>query len=542
MTSTFLTAAAKKLNSLIRMDIGGQLDSLEKRVGSQKNSFSSKKIRILMGPSFVMWAPSSILDRTLAMAFRKKGAEVIPIYCDSVQDVECNFIGGKWGNFAKSCDDCKNRSEDMWKNSPIPPIPFSKFIAHNDIELIKLELLDLTFDELLCFEKSGIQYGRLAKDILVNNYLVATPNLIDGHKLLIKSHLQNLMLVSMIYERILDEQRPDRVVSNDSYYGMWALMEHHCKSRGIPFYSHWPVTQDRVAFASNDAAMNLDFRTCWDNFSKIELTQKNIERVNDWLDGKRGMLFGSTKLAGHEVFDEALERIDGHKPTIILAANAIWDLAALNKQLIFKDMIDWVYETIEWFRSRPEYQLIIRPHPIETLPQLPKTVETVEGAIVMRGKRLPENVYILKSNAKITFAELSEKYNIYGLSVHSSTVGYEYPAKGFPVITTAQSPYRGFGFTNDPTTKEEYFSGLEKLLLGEKKEVSVSIQLLAKKFIKFYQFHYYAKILIFEGNPPKLANNYLDLLASNESPWGDVVNSIIDGAPINSSAHWLPES
>jgi len=160
-----------------------------------------------------------------------------------------------------------------------------------------------------------------------------------------------LLIVSLCYERILDEQMPDRVISNDSYYGMWSILESHCKSRAIPFYSHWPVTKDRVAFAYNDAAMNLDFRISWDLFSKINLTHDDHKKIDDWLSGSRGLTINTASLVGHENVDPILELIDPLKPTIILAANLIWDLAALNKQVIFADMGEWIIETIKWFHK-----------------------------------------------------------------------------------------------------------------------------------------------------------------------------------------------
>lgn len=519
-----------------------KLNKIEKEIIKTEHEIQRSQLRILIGPSFVMWAPCFALDKSLSLALRLRGVDVIPIYCDSIQHVECNFIGGDWGNFSKSCKDCKERSEKLWQSNPNKPIPFSRYISPTDIEEIGFVVSSLTYDEALNYQKSGMGYGAMAKDIMVNNYLVATPTLVENHECLLKTHLQNLLMVSLAYERILDEQKPDRVVSNDSYYGMWAVLEQHCKARSIPFYSHWPVTKNRVAFAYNDAVMNLDFTKSWSNFSKIDLTAEDDERISKWLIGERGLVIDTTKLVGHEVNDSILHFIDPHKPTLILAANVIWDLAALNKQIVFKDMIEWIVETVEWFRDNPSFQLILRPHPVETSPQTPRTRETVAAAIELQGIQLPENVFLLKSDAKVTLKDLIAKCNVRGIVVHTSTVGFEYPAQGLPVVTTAKSPYRGFGFTIDPNSKEEYFMQINDLLTGDQKLVSKSSQLLARKFTKFYQFHYYSNIGLFVGNPPDIADNYLELLGWEDGPFDYVVNSIIDGLPINSENRWLPES
>lgn len=542
MINQYLNRIQTKIRKVIGSDWVGKLDAVEKKIIASENKIHRKQIRVLIGPSFAIWAPSFALDRSLSLALRLRGVDVIPMYCDSIQHVECNFIGGDWGNFSKNCNNCKKTSEKLWQPNPNKPIAFSRYISPAEIEQISSVVSGLTFDEALTFQKSGIAYGAMAKDIMVNNYLVATPTLVENHAYLLKVHLQNLLMVSLAYERILDEQKPDRVVSNDSYYGMWAVLEQHCKARSIPFYSHWPVTKNRIAFAHNDAAMNLDFKKSWNNFSKIDLTSKDDARINKWLGGERGLVIDTTKLAGHEINDPILDTIDPLKPTIVLAANVIWDLAALNKQIVFKDMIAWIVETIEWFRDNRSFQLIIRPHPVETSPQIPKTRETVAAAITLRGIQLPENVFLLKSDAKVTLKDLISKCNVRGVTVHTTTVGFEYPAAGLSVITTAKSPYRGFGFTIDPVNKDEYFMQINNLLIGAPKLVSDLNQILAKKFIKFYQFHYYSDVGLFVGNPPDLADNYLELLGRKDDPFDYVINSIIQGLPINSEDRWLPES
>ncbi len=540
------------VKSTVRKALGNKndwmekLNKIEKEIRKSEKYIQRKPLRVLIGPSFAIWPPSYALDRALSLALRMRGVDVIPIYCDSIQHVDCNFFGGDWGgkeHFSTNCEKCKNTSEQLWQQNPNKPIPLSRYLSNSDTDQIAAIVSVLDFDAALSFKKDGIAYGVMAKDILVNNYLVATPALIENHEYLIKVHLQNLLTVSLAYERILEDQKPDRVVSNDSYYGMWAILEQHCKVRAIPFYSHWPITKNRTVFAYNDAAVNFDFTESWPNFSKIALTAADEEKIENWLIGERGYVIDITKLSGHESDEPVLNAIDPHTPTLLLAGNVIWDAAALNRQIVFKDMIEWIIETIEWFRDNRDFQLIIRPHPVETSPNIPRTRETIVAAIELSGVQLPENVFLLKSDAKVTFNELISRFNLRGVTVHTSTVGFECPARGsIPVVTTAKSPYRGFGFTFDPTSKQEYFLCLEDLLAGEQKFVPDSSRELARKFIKFYKFHCVFVNGLFVGNPPQIADNFMEILGSDDNPFGYVVNSIIGGLPINSNERWIPES
>jgi len=521
-----------RVNLLLKKDWENKLYRFEQSISNKKIS----NLRVLIGPSFAIYPPSYAIDKSLTLALKLKGVEIIPIYCDSVQDIECNFIGGDWtkqNSFEKNCKNCRTTSEKLWRINSEKALRFSSYLSGDDINHITEIVSELSFEEALCFNLNGIAYGRMAKDILVNNYLVATPSLIDNHNYLLKVHLSNLLRVSLIYERILDEKKPDRVVSNDSYYGMWALLEHHCKMRSIPFYSHWPATMNRVAFAHNDAAMNLDLKASWEKFLKKPLSNENEQKVERWLVGERGYVIDTTKLGGYEQSDPILSEVDLDKPTIVLAANVIWDLAALDKQIIFNDMIEWIVETIEWFASNDNAQLVIKPHPAETAPKIPRTNENVAKALKARGVIFPKNVFLLKPDTNVTLNTLLADSDVRCVLVHSTTVGFECPARKIPVITTARSPYRGFGFTIDPQNKDEYFLHLSEQISDRARSVSDEQQTLAKKFIKFYQFHYYSDTGLFSGNPPKISDDFMSVLGDNDSAFTYVVNAIMEGLPIN---------
>jgi hypothetical protein len=508
-----------------------------------------RPLKVLIGPSFAIWDPSYALDLSLAYALQLRGIEVIPMYCDGIQENECNFFGGPWNGgraFSDNCISCQKKSQSLWSKNPGDALKLSDYVQLSERQEIRDRIQKLNVKESLDYEENGIKYGFLAKDITVNNYLVASLELVPDYENLLKTHISNLIIVSKAYERILEKIRPDRVISNDSYYGMWAVLEHHCKKKEIPFYSHWPVTKDRVAFGSNDAAMNLNFKDVWPKFSQIELNDSETKEIEKWLQGKRGLLIDTTKPA--KTYDPSLEHLQFNKPTILLAANVIWDLAALNKQVVFDDMIDWIIKTIYWFEKRQEYQLIIKPHPAETHKNIPKTKETVSFRISEKIENLPHNVIVLRSETHVTIDDLEKLVDMRAVTVHTTTVGFEFAARGLPCITTGRSPYRGFGFTIDPENQHEYFESINDLLsLPKKEKLDRERVSLAYRFIKFYHFHYYSKLGLFSSSDFRsklieLNTNYFDKIKHPDPSLNHVLTSIIDGKVINSNNNWLPKS
>lgn len=512
-------------------------------------SFQKTK-RVLMGPSFSIYEPCFIHDRILSYALRLRGAEIIPIYCDAVQSVECNFYGGVWktGSFAKNCQHCIQCSSMLWENNPIPAVSLSKYIDNSDIEKIKKKVDSISAEECFVYIEDGLPFGFWARDILVNNYVVGNYQLIADYEVLGRAHLRNLLLIRIAYERVLADIKPECAVSNDSYYGMWAILQGLCEKNAIPFYSHWPGgRQSTWCYAYNDAAMNLNFTKSWRKFSQDHINEHQKHKVQNWLDGRligKDSVFDTSSLAKHQKENADLDGLDLGKPTALLVANVIWDLAALNKQIVFEGMIEWIEETINWFNDHPNYQLIIKPHPAELHPSIPATKERVEIALKERGILFTPNIFILSPKAKITVYELFPIVKV-GL-VHTSTVGIEMAGRGLPVITTAKAPYRDFGFTLDPLNKKDYFDILKKILDG-KKLIILDRQLdLSWKFILFYHYYYYTKINIIDykwGKVPILKiKKAIDLLSGKNKHLDYVVDSITEGLPILDEERWPPES
>ena len=72
--------------------------------------------------------------------------------------------------------------------------------------------------------------------------------------------------------------------------------------------------------------------------------------------------------------------IDFSKPTIGLLTNVMWDAQLHYPANAFPNMLAWVLQTIDYFASRPDLQLVIRVHPAEirgTIPSRQKIVDEV---------------------------------------------------------------------------------------------------------------------------------------------------------------------
>lgn len=525
------------------------LDKLEKQLRHYLPPLPKEPLKVLMGPSFSWYHPCFIHDRLLSMALRLRGASLIPLYCDKVQKRECNVNGGVWINepFEKSCQRCENQSKRLWPEKFFNPLKLSRFLPPS-FEPVPLSTLKaLSLDALSDFEYKQMPLGQWGRDILVNNDVVGDWQLVDDHHNRLAGHIQNLMVLYEAYAQIIQIEQPDRVISNDSYYGMWAIFQRLCEQHAIAFYSTWEGDREGGwGYAYNDSAMNLNMRSAFEVFAKQPFSAAKALKAEQWLNhrfvGKGDSVFKAQfKSQSPEVILNALNLKKG-KPTAFLPANLVWDLAALNRQIVFDDMMHWIECTVLWFAQHPQYQLIIKPHPAETHPLVPVTKETVHSHFVRKGIKIPKNVALLASNDPLSFYDILKITDL-GL-VHTTTGGFEMSALGHPVITSASAPYRGLGFTLDPDTPEQYFQLIEKAL---HKKIQIPEQTsLALKFIYFYRFHFYPKIDFMKGSyaqiPVVNIQDIQQLQKGHHQALDYVIDCILEGQPIVSASKWPPES
>lgn len=489
------------------------------------------------------------MDAVLACALKVRGVQVTPMFCDAMQVDECNVMGGVWNgglSFEENCAYCVKSSDRLWKKSGDLSLRLSKFLSDEDERNVSRIVAGLTQENWSQFQLDDLPLGFWASRIIMNMWTTGSINEVDNATRLGLIHVGNLARLYLSYKKVLDEVQPDRILSNDSFYGMWALLEEMAKRRGIPFFSHWPIAEgSRVAFARNTYAMSRPIAEAWPNFIELPLDDTTDVMLEGWLSrspGSGGSFFRSgdtERIESAGKVSQANLFANGDRPTALLAANAVWDLAALDKQVVFQDMMDWVLKTVYWFAEHPEFDLIVRPHPVEDDPMLPVTRHRVETVLIKEFGVLPENVRLDNSKSEISDALES----IRCVLTHTSTVGMEAAELGIPVITTGDAPYRGLGFTLDAFSVSDYFSTLSRALTQNPPQID---SLLARKFIAFQHFHYYIKHGLFESSwessPVLLAKRPEDLLPGRNPALDFIIDSIIEDLPVVSSERWPPRT
>lgn len=450
-------------------------------------------IHVLFGPTFSTFEPSAAANRSLIQALRDHGARVTSLWCDQAQSQECAVFGGVWGGgdaFEKNCFKCAQSAETESRLGE-RAVRVSSGLSPSSKEEVRDFVSSLSRGEVADLVVDGYPVGQAARQIMSNMWTTDTWEDIPNSHVLLRIHVENLLRLNMSYTTLLGSGEFNRVISNDSSYGMWGLLHHQAALRQIPSYSLWPVTGSRVAMGDVRPAMQPDYREPWDAFQTHRLSYVERAAVEKFVTNACGGRGG--RISANIGTDEAEPPLQGpihSEPVVVLAANVVWDLASYERQRIFSDVESLVRSTIKWFAiQRGGARLAVRSHPVESDPALPRTRKTLRGIVerILAEMSLQEPDWLVFDEASVPLEHWLQSDATFVVS--TSTTGAVAAARGASVIVTGDAPYFGLGIAHEPQSEADYFRILSAAVAGRLPSKDPE---LAKKYLLLQNFVYYS--------------------------------------------------
>jgi hypothetical protein len=180
-------------------------------------------------------------------------------------------------------------------------------------------------------------------------------------------------------------------------------------------------------------------------------------------------------------------RLDLSRPWIALLPNVIWDAQLHYEGNAFPTMWTWLAATVDYFRSRPDLQLVIRAHPAEVRGAIPSR-QRVDAELRRAFPELPSNVVIIPPDHPLSTYALVERCDT--ALIYGTKTGIEISSAGIPVIVAGEAWIRGKGFSLDARSTQEYTRLLDRLPL-RRRLTGPEIERARK-----YAFHFFFRRMI----------------------------------------------
>ena len=384
----------------------------------------------------------------LGIALRKRGHRVRFVLDDQILPINEHLHIGK---------------EDSWPEISAKDYAFGK----KYLTTLGFEVLNLS--ELICNQNdiNLIRYEHIVESTLLKHYRVGVLSG-DLDDLDLKNKLVNdsIQITAKLGNKIA-EMRPDRVIMSHGIYSTWGPPREILNDNNIPVITYAETKKkDTIKLNWKKSSDIWDVDEEWEKVKDRKLLPEEELKVDNYLKSrishKNDVMvynFGvlETEIQSYKRFD-----LDPNKPIFTLFTNVLWDAASAQKELVFKNPVDWVIKTIGWFAKHPEKQLLIKIHPAEIV------IGTRQPFVMLIGKyfpNIPKNVKIIEPQEKVN------SWSIYGITdlglVHTSTPGLELPLIGKPCAIVSEVHYRNKGFTIDISNEQEYFQLLKSFRLDD---------------------------------------------------------------------------
>lgn len=222
--------------------------------------------------------------------------------------------------------------------------------------------------------------------------------------------------------------------------------------------------REQIWLSQDDVVMNQNTDDLWQARGGVPLTHAQRETIRSFEQAREGArtfgkgtrLWQDTPTEGGQVLRKSLG-LD-NRPVVLLATNVLGDSLTLGRNLFASSMAEWIERSVQYFVKRPDVQLVVRVHPGERKIKGPSMLGVIERAAPDR----PEHIHVIGP------AESTNTYDVMEIAdlglVYTTTVGMEMAMRAVPVIVGGKTHYRERGFAMAPSSWEEYFSMVERVL------------------------------------------------------------------------------
>jgi hypothetical protein len=378
------------------------------------------------------------------------------------------------------CDGCDARKHILREQFGFRGYDLSELISPEDERHAEEIAGRMTLDSIMTLEVEGILVGRLALYQLMLRRKRIDLDLSEQEWSEYLIELRNTLYALYASLKLLDRERPDRVVVYNAMYSVNRVCCRLAEQRGIPHYfmhaggnlSHRLQT---LMFGRGDTFAYMPH--CVEVFAKFahlpctgHLLSLVTNHYLELLRGRSAFVYSSRKSG--EMFD-ARARF-GAKPSqkLLLVTMGSYDeeVAAeivgarqYRSTPLFPTQIEWVRALFEFVKDRPDLFLLIRVHPRE-FPNRREGAKSQHAALLEEALRaLPQNSAVNWPADEVSLYDLADQTDVVLNSW--SSAGKEMTLLGLPVVLYSRELASYPSELNYVgTTREEYFACIERAM------------------------------------------------------------------------------
>ena len=442
----------------------------------------NKKITFF-SPHSAIWAMS--LPEAKLINYLKENFEIDVIYCNADFKAYCSAMSA-YGLSQEDSEESKQnvcleciRKQNILKelNPKANYINIEQLVDSDSKEKAKFLSETLSMDEIFRYKDEDIELGIFSQYELLLQYKKFKLEYSQKEERSGRIAFYNTLISREAAKKYFNSNNVNKLVMYNFLYSVNSAWKKTAESKNIDTYflnagenlyerlNTLIIGKDQFYRPIISKTLNLHENT--PIFSE-QFKDKIVSHFKELFFGKHFFVYSST-ISNTDIFE--FFRLSRDKKIVLVAMSSnderfsseVIGYFKKPTHLLFPDQFSWAKELIEYFKDKPNYQLILRMHPRE-FPNKRDSLRSEQSVIFEQlFKDLPPNVVINYPTDNIS---------IYEIAMHSdciltawSSVGEELALFGLPVLTYSREMIAYHTALNYlAEDKELYFQKIEELL------------------------------------------------------------------------------
>lgn len=466
------------------------------------------------------WTSHTAWESVFAQALRLRGAEVAMLTCGGGQPI-CEL---GWGRRAapRPCDRCGWFTDQLLEATGLPSYRLADGLpwGANPADAPPAPAAGGAVDPAWAAAISA-------------PWFVKTPTVerAPGGPAVLRDFAVAASGVEAAVDRVLDDFTPDVVLMISGLFTAERVIRERATARGARVTTYEVAPRAGTLVLSHDTpAPMYDMTAAWAAVCDRPLTAPQQERI-ERLMGDRARGVG----AHERYFDAAqgqAQALRGRfgagagRRLVSLFTNITWDSAALDRDVGFASMVEWITAAARAMRDVPDTELVIRMHPGEARWG---TSDDIQAIVTERLGGMMPRVHFVAATEPLDSYALMDASDL--VLTYASTVGMEAATRGIPVAVAGDTHYRGKGFTHDVEGPED----LARVLASTREPLGAAELELAWR----YAFTFFFRVMIpmpavtsIATGPTRVADDPAEIAPGADRHVDFLCDAILTGAPV----------
>lgn len=353
-------------------------------------------------------------------------------------------------------------------------------VGDEDDRVVDQIIAGMTREAIMTLERDGVDVGRIALYQLMLRRKRIDLDFTETEWQEYLVELRNTLYAWQAGKKLLDRERPDRVMVYNGLYSVNRVVCKLAEQRGIPTYFMHAGGNLSNRLQTLLVGRGDTFRfmphvvSQWPRFAEFPCSGKLLALVTDHylelLRGKSVFVYSKTKAV--QRFDARAHFGVAPEQKLLVATMGSYDEEVAAEMVgarqhqsapLFVTQVEWVKALLSFIATRPDLFLVVRVHPREFPNRRDQTLSQHARILQQVLQDLPPNVAVNWPADGISVYDLADATDVFLNSW--SSVGKEISLLGIPVVIYSDKlAFYPADLNYLGTTLDSYFGAIEKAL------------------------------------------------------------------------------